>query len=144
MDILEQVIRNQVEQIVETSSKQYAEVGIGLQFEFDGTGFRELPVSPELKDNLIYDNVTVHTDDVNILIVRDNHPIYGFHVDSEGAEKTMEHDFTHGVDVVNYNMAVASLDVDSVVTMMSDLTFMARFQDQLIAGFKKGKENGHY
>lgn len=144
MDMFEQIIRLQVEKIVNESADKYATIGLGKEFEFDSGGYRELQVPPEIKEKLIYQDITVHTDDFNILIIRDNHPIYGFHVDAEGAQATMEHDLGNTPDAVNYNMAVASRDVDEVTKMMSDLKFMARFQEQLVSGFKKGKENGHY
>lgn len=143
-EAIDREVKEQIQLMVESSRIVLNASNVGLNTVFDKTNHRELTLSTEAREKLIYPDVLVYTDDKNYFIVKDTYVVYPGHVDAEGIQETIESDILTLPDFINMTMATAAEDTDALYTMFTDIDFILKYQKQMLLGLEKGQANGHY
>lgn len=104
---------------------------------------KEITLDESLKAKLVTE-VTVVANDEMYFFLKDGQLVYQGMVDSEGTHQTIHNDIEQTEVFINGQILTHMGDVDEVHRFFSQGANLLIYSMQMVKGFDKGQENGHY
>lgn len=127
----------------------YPAIGASLKNEGFGNFFTpneaEKLLFPEaLLGKLIYPEIEIFGNEKEFYFLKDGKLLYRGNVDAEGLIATIENEINELNVLVNTYLCLANDDETSLIELRKNPNFDITFAEQLVSGYAKGEENGHY